>query len=48
MLVVDELLGNVSNVISSAKDGEKVWFTKLDLNYAFRQLPLLGENIETL
>ena len=40
MPVVDELLGNVSNVISSAKEGDKVWFTKLDLNYAFSQLPL--------
>ena len=40
MPVVDELLGNVSNVIASAKPGEEVWFTTLDLNYAFSQLPL--------
>ena len=40
MPVVDELLSNVSNVISSAKDRNDIWFTKLDLNYAFSQLPL--------
>ena len=40
MPVVDELLTNVSNIISEAKPEQGVWFTKLDLNYAYSQLPL--------
>ena len=35
MPVVDELLTNVSNIISEAKPEQGVWFTKLDLNYAY-------------
>ena len=43
MPVVDELLTNVSNIISEAKPEQGVWFTKLDLNYAYSQLPLSKE-----
>ena len=43
MPVVDELLGNASNIISSAKPNDEKWFTILDLNYVFSQLPLSKE-----
>ena len=37
---LDELLNSVSEIISGAKDSDEVWFTSLDLNYAYSQLPL--------
>ena len=37
---LEELMDNASQIITSAPKEEKVWFTKLDLNYAFSQLPL--------
>ena len=43
MPIVDELMDNVGQVISTASESEEVWFTKLDLNYAFSQLPLSDE-----
>ena len=42
MPVVDEFLTKVSS-ISEAKPEQGVWFTKLDLNYAYSQLPLSKE-----
>merc|ERR1711894_523373 len=36
-------MDNLVQVISTASDTEEVWFTKLDLNYAFSQLPLSDE-----
>ena len=46
MPIVDELLDNVGQIIAGAKEGEDVWFTKLDLNYAFSQLPLSEETMK--
>jgi hypothetical protein len=39
MPVIDELMDQVGQIITSDPDAE-LWFTKLDLNYAFSQLPL--------
>ena len=43
MPVVDELLSSIAQIISERKEGEEVWFTSLDLNYAFSQLSLSEE-----
>ena len=40
MPIVDELLDCVSQIIAKAGENDEVWFTSLDLNYAFSQLPL--------
>ena len=42
MPVIDELMDQVGQIITSDPDAE-LWFTKLDLNYAFSQLPLSKE-----
>ena len=46
MPIFDELLDNVGQIIAVAKEGEDVWFTKLDHNYAFSQLPLSEETMK--
>lgn len=44
MPIVEELIDNVGQVISTISEAEEFWFTKLDLNYAFSQLPLSDES----
>ena len=43
MPIVDELVDSVGQIISNNPDGKELWFTSLDLNYAFSQLPLSKE-----
>ena len=43
MPIVDELMDSVGQIISNNPDGKELWFTSLDLNYAFSQLPLSKE-----
>ena len=40
MPVLDELMDCVSQVLAGAGKDDQVWFTSLDLNYAYSQLPL--------
>ena len=35
-----ELMDSAGQIISNQKPGEQVWFTSLDLNYAYSQIPL--------
>ena len=39
---LEDLLNTLAETIT-AKDGEKVWFTSVDLKYAFGQVPLNPE-----
>ena len=39
MPIVDDLMDSIGQLIS-AKPDEEIWFTSLDLNYAYSQLPL--------
>ena len=43
MPIVYKLMDSVGQIISNNPEGKELWFTSLDLNYAFSQLPFSKE-----